>query len=194
MRKYGIEHFHIELIEETNNPEEREVFWIENKRSFKNGYNATKGGDGKKYIDYDLVISTYKEVKSENITAKKLNIDVSSVRTILKHSSEKIYSSSEVNKKQYGTLIKQIDKNNEELIQIFVSANHTFSPRPPAATMSAVFYRTVWNNQPYPTIFFAQYTHQPDFPKHKTPHFLRSHRPYSHPLHFAAIFQLKPYL
>ena len=56
MRKYGIEHFHIELIEETDNPEEREVFWIENKRSFKNGYNATVGGDGKKYIDYDIII------------------------------------------------------------------------------------------------------------------------------------------
>ena len=56
--------YHIELIEETDNPEEREVFWIENKRSFKNGYNATVGGDGKKYIDYDLVISSYKEIKS----------------------------------------------------------------------------------------------------------------------------------
>lgn len=122
MRKYGIEHFHIELIEETNNPKEREIYWIENKRSFKYGYNATLGGDGKKYIDYDLVISTYQEVKSEKITAKKLNIDVSSVRTILKHSNEKVYSSSEVIKKQYGTLIKQIDKNNGELIQIFSSA------------------------------------------------------------------------
>ena len=28
--------------EETNNPEEREVYWIEKKQSFKNGYNATK--------------------------------------------------------------------------------------------------------------------------------------------------------
>ena len=59
MRKYGIEHFHIELIEETDNPEEREIYWIEKKQSFKNGYNATIGGDGRKYIDYDLVIATY---------------------------------------------------------------------------------------------------------------------------------------
>ena len=59
MRKYGIEHFHIELIEETDNPEEREIYWIEEKQSFKNGYNATLGGDGKKFIDYDLVLHTY---------------------------------------------------------------------------------------------------------------------------------------
>lgn len=122
MRKYGIEHFHIELIEETDNPEEREIFWIENKRSFKNGYNATIGGDGKKYIDYDLVIATYKEIKSEKITAEKLNIDVSSVRAILKQNNEKIYSSQEVLKKQYGTLIKQIDNTTNEVIKIFVSA------------------------------------------------------------------------
>ena len=36
MRKYGVEHFHIELIEETDNPEEREIYWIEKKQSFKN--------------------------------------------------------------------------------------------------------------------------------------------------------------
>ena len=52
MNKYGIEHFHIELIEETDNPEEREIYWIEKLGSFKNGYNATLGGDGKKYLDY----------------------------------------------------------------------------------------------------------------------------------------------
>ena len=61
MRKYGIEHFHIESIEETDNPEEREVYWIEYYGSFKNGYNATKGGDGKKLYDYDLIISRLKE-------------------------------------------------------------------------------------------------------------------------------------
>ena len=58
MRKYGIENFHIELLEETDNPEERETYWIEQKQSFKNGYNATMGGDGRRYIDYDLVIAT----------------------------------------------------------------------------------------------------------------------------------------
>ena len=47
MRKYGVEHFHIELLEETDNPEEREKFWIEEFNSFKYGYNATLGGEGK---------------------------------------------------------------------------------------------------------------------------------------------------
>ena len=56
MKKYGIAHFHTELLEETDNPEEREIYWIEQYQSFKSGYNATLGGDGKKYLDYDLII------------------------------------------------------------------------------------------------------------------------------------------
>ena len=104
MRKYGIEHFHIELIEETDNPEEREVFWIENKRSFKNGYNATIGGDGKHYIDYDLVISTYKEFNSIIDTALKLNIHRDSVSNILRQNNIPIISSSEINLKKFGKI------------------------------------------------------------------------------------------
>lgn len=84
MRKYGVEHFHIELIEETDNPEEREIYWIEKKQSFKNGYNATIGGDGRKYIDYQLVINTYMVVKNATEVARMLNIHPDSVYHILK--------------------------------------------------------------------------------------------------------------
>lgn len=48
MQKYGIENFRIEKIEECadNIASEREVYWIEKLQTFKNGYNATAGGDG----------------------------------------------------------------------------------------------------------------------------------------------------
>lgn len=94
MRKYGIEHFHIELIEETDVPEEREIYWIEKYQTFKNGYNATLGGDGKKYIDYDLVIETYKHLQNITETAKQLNISIDSVSMILKENKINIKSSS----------------------------------------------------------------------------------------------------
>ena len=122
MRKYGIEHFHIELIEETDNPEEREVFWIENKRSFKNGYNATVGGDGKKYIDYDLVISTYKEIKSIIDTAKALNISADSVSNILHQNNISIISSSEVNLNKYGKITNMYSLEGE-FLKSFSSTN-----------------------------------------------------------------------
>ena len=122
MRKYGVEHFHIELIEETNNPEEREVFWIENKRSFKNGYNATVGGDGKKYIDYDLVNSSYKEIKSIADTAKALNISADSVSNILHQNNISIISSSEVNLNKYGKITNMYSLEGE-FLKSFSSTN-----------------------------------------------------------------------
>ena len=122
MRKYGIEHFHIELIEETDNPEEKEVFWIENKRSFKNGYNATVGGDGKKYIDYDLVISSYKEIKSIVDTAKALNISADSVSNILRQNNISIISSSKVNLNKYGKITNMYSLDGE-FLKSFSSTN-----------------------------------------------------------------------
>ena len=122
MRKYGVEHFHIELIEETDNPEEREVFWIENKRSFKNGYNATVGGDGKKYIDYDLVISSYKEIKSIADTAKALNISADSVSNILHQNNISIISSSEINLNKYGKITNMYSLEGE-FLKSFSSTN-----------------------------------------------------------------------
>ena len=60
MNKYGIEHFKIEEIEQCNDIENREKYWIEYYDSYNNGYNATLGGDGKTLINYDLVVEKFK--------------------------------------------------------------------------------------------------------------------------------------
>lgn len=86
MKKYGIEHFHIEELEEVTDISklsEREIYWIEQKRSFREGYNATTGGEGRPFIDYDVVIATYKELHNITQTAKKLGICYDSVHNIL---------------------------------------------------------------------------------------------------------------
>ena len=121
MRKYGKEHFHIMQIEETDKPEEREVYWIEYYGSFKNGYNATTGGDGKPFIDYDLVVATYKELKSIIATAQKLNISKDAVHTALIARKEYIFSGAEVSRVVTGNIINQYDLNGN-FIQSFPSA------------------------------------------------------------------------
>ena len=121
MRKYGLEHFHIELIEETEHPEEREVFWIEQKGSFKNGYNATLGGDGKKYIDYDLVVATYKEIPIISKVAEKLKISEDSVSLILKSKQIELLPKKEVIQMICGKIVNQYDLENN-YIQSFPSA------------------------------------------------------------------------
>lgn len=112
INKYGIEHFHIELIEETENPQEREKFWIEQKRTFKNGYNATLGGEGKHYLDYDVLIITYKETQSLVKTAELCKCDVRHLSDILKANNIDVLSSQEVNR-NYGQTISQFSKNGE---------------------------------------------------------------------------------
>lgn len=119
--KYGLSHFHIEEIEETDNPEEREKYWIEYYGSFKNGYNATKGGDGRPYIDYDLVVVTYRELQSIVETAHKLGIDQSSVYKILKVKKEPTLTQREATQRATGKIVNQYSLSNE-YIQSFPSA------------------------------------------------------------------------
>lgn len=122
MRKYGVEHFYVELIEETDIPEEREIYWIEKERSFKNGYNATLGGDGRKYIDYDLVIATYNEIKSIKDTANKLNISTDSVSSILHANNVPVIISPKIIQQKYGKIVNMYDLQ-DNFIRTFPSIN-----------------------------------------------------------------------
>ena len=84
MRKYGTEHFHVKLLEETVNPEDREIYWIEKKQTYLFGYNATLGGDGKKYIDAVAVINLYNDLHNQKLVSQLLGISEGSIRKILK--------------------------------------------------------------------------------------------------------------
>lgn len=120
MRKYGTEHFHIELVEETNNPIEREIYWIEFYGSFKNGYNATQGGDGRPYADYALIYSLW---ANENKNMKEIHeitsYDVSTIRSALK----KYNVTSEERKSKLGSsqfkAVACLDKDTKEILQVF---------------------------------------------------------------------------
>lgn len=113
MKKYGIENFSVETLEETEEPEEREKYWIEYFGSFKNGYNATIGGDGKPYIDRDLVIATYNEVLNCREVARRLNISKDSVADILKERNVEIIPSWEVTARKTRKVVNQYSLDDE---------------------------------------------------------------------------------
>ena len=79
MNKYGIENFTVEKVEEVENDEiasEREIYWINKLRTYIgfndcNGYNATLGGDSKRYYNYEEIAKKYLELK---IKEKQQNI------------------------------------------------------------------------------------------------------------------------
>ena len=108
MNKYGCENFTVSLLEETDKPEIREEFWIEQKKSYHNGYNATRGGDGKKYLDYELIYSTYCEVQNATKAAEILGISVDTVLAVA-HQRGAVKSMQEVVTKTYGKAVLMLD-------------------------------------------------------------------------------------
>lgn len=127
MNKYGIENFIIEEIEECSIDilNEREKYWIEYYHSFKTGYNATTGGDGKQYIDYQLIYQYWLAGLSSVAISKKLNIDGHTVKAALDNYNishqDRVYRS----QLPYTKMVKRIDKNGD--IVIFRSINEAYS-------------------------------------------------------------------
>ena len=119
MNKYGIEHFYIELLEETDNPEEKEKYWIEYYGSFKSGYNATTGGDGKPYVDKDIIISLWEDGKTITEIHNLTNYDNGTIRKHLENNGitkkERIFRKNEKTRKP----VAMLDKSTEEVIQVF---------------------------------------------------------------------------
>ena len=122
MNKYGIEHFHISLIEETNFPEEREKYWIEQLGSFKYGYNATIGGDGRRYIDYNLVCQLYQLNSNQAEVARILDIDESTVRRILKENKIRTFGRGQYSKTHMAKNVIQYNKTGDKIISIYDSS------------------------------------------------------------------------
>ena len=124
MNKYGIEHFHIEEIEYVENIEkleERETYWIAYYDSYHSGYNATIGGDGKKYLDYSLIYETWLKGYSINEVAKILNCSSDSVTKVLS-----LYNITSEEKRKHAIQSKskkvcQIDKDTNKIIKIYNS-------------------------------------------------------------------------
>lgn len=66
MRKYGIDKFHIEIIEECEDSIrfEREKYWIEYYNSYYDGYNSTLGGEGATQYQYEDILELWNEGKN----------------------------------------------------------------------------------------------------------------------------------
>lgn len=94
--KYGLDKFYVEKVEEVecDKLNEREIYWIAYYDSFKNGYNATLGGNGNIYQWTD---SQYEEIKSlylSGFTSKKIaelfNVSAYTIIGVLKSLKVKI--------------------------------------------------------------------------------------------------------
>lgn len=119
IRKYGAESFSIVEIEQTENCEEREKYWINFFNSYgEKGYNATLGGDGRSYLQFTdgEVIQKYLELKSVKDVANYFNCSVDSVRVRLRRLNIEIKADIFSGKRNWKTQkVKQFNLNGDFL-------------------------------------------------------------------------------
>lgn len=88
IKKYGIENFKIEVLEYVENNyilEEKEIYWIKKLDTYgKNGYNASKGGDGKILYNYEEIIKLYNIGYSQKQISEKIGCCSCTVSKVLK--------------------------------------------------------------------------------------------------------------
>lgn len=122
MNKYGIENFIVEQLLECDELEldSYEQLFIEKFDTYHNGYNATKGGDGKILFDYKEIIELYHSGLNIRQVASKVKCCVDTVRKVLDTYNikrHKYLTGSCQQRKQ----VTQIDVNTLQEIQIFQS-------------------------------------------------------------------------
>ena len=124
MNKYGIEHFHINKLEQCNveDANNREIYWIGRLNTYgSTGYNATLGGDSKHYYDYDKLANAYLELGTLTAVCKKFNCDIDTVKTAYKENNIDIKSSSDISKEKNSKKICMLDKKTHVVLKIFNS-------------------------------------------------------------------------
>lgn len=98
-KKYGLENFSFEPIEEIENEklDEREKYWIDYYDSYKNGYNMTLGGRLVELYKWDLneIINLYNETKSARKVAEIIGCDHSTVDHLLNANNVSRYKKGE---------------------------------------------------------------------------------------------------
>lgn len=123
MKKYGIENFICETIEECTVDviNDREMYWIEYYNSFRYGYNATRGGDGKSYVDYDLICQLYKDGNTMTKIKQMTGHDFDTISKALKNNNIPTKSGAEMLVEMKRKSVVMIDKDTDEILQVFMS-------------------------------------------------------------------------
>ena len=87
--------------------------------SYKNGYNATLGGDGKYYNDYKKIVELYNNFQTLQDTAEVYGCDVDTVHTALREYNIIPKTSREISREKQGKPIQMINPKTNEVIQEF---------------------------------------------------------------------------
>ena len=121
--KYGIDNFIVEEVERCSDEilNERESYWIDYYNTYHYGYNATRGGDGKSYIDYDEIFKLYNEGNNLADIGRKTGHDAEWISKILKGRGISSQEIKEKSQQKYEKQVFQKDKKTNKILQVFPS-------------------------------------------------------------------------
>ena len=124
MRKYGVENFQVECLEECNNEklDEQEIYHINLHDSFNQGYNCTLGGGGKRFeFDSDWVLQLWEEEYTVSQISAIVDSDYGTVKYYLASLgfSEEEFSNRSYSQKQKK--VCQIDYHTREIVKVYDS-------------------------------------------------------------------------
>ena len=128
MRKYGIENFNIEQIEQCSNDllNEREIYWITKYNSYEKGYNLTPGGNGADTSKHSEIFKLWDQGFGIKTISEKIGYDRNTITKIL--SGYENYTIQESNKrahtntgKSLGKSVLQLNKNTNEVVAEYES-------------------------------------------------------------------------
>ena len=116
IRKYGKDNFSIDQIEETDNPNEREVYWIQYYDSYHNGYNATIGGEGSPIYDREAIAEELRFNPEVASVIKKFGCCPDIVYEVAKDNNIQLIKKGQQAFIDKSKKIMQYSKNNEPLL------------------------------------------------------------------------------
>jgi group I intron endonuclease len=137
LKKYGIENFEIQLLEDeiTSLEElyEKEKYYISNFNSFINGYNSTIGGEGCKTVavSAEEIINSYSILKSSTKVAQSLSIGENTVLRVLHNNNITLFGSGYEGTKRVdiNEIIKEYNKlkNFSKVAKVLNLSSNTVS-------------------------------------------------------------------
>ena len=120
IKKYGVENFLIEKIEECDYKvlSEREIYWIKFYDSYDSGYNATLGGDGKVLYNYEEILEKFRNGMLVKEIAQYFECSRDVITNCLKRERIDSFKNS---KERLGESTLMCNKNTGEVIKEFSS-------------------------------------------------------------------------
>ena len=129
MQKDGIEHFHIEQIEECENinAADREAYWIGVYNAYSQGYNATLGGDGKFLYNYDIIALRLQEHPYSKDIADEFGCCIDTIQNIAKQYNIKLLSRSVDDKRKTVTAFLRTGEKVKDFASTELAAEWCFA-------------------------------------------------------------------